>query len=309
MVGYLASLPHELLVVVFQFLSPEDLCSKLACVSKFFLETVKDGWLWRHFCKSQFQIHQKLYIIDQDQVQWREEYLLMKDMWKKLVVDNGLRAAAQYEKIVRIDNENKGEAGPLFEALIIVYTPLTVQSKQPLLPLPFGDFTMGYYELTLVAKGPEQIIGLGLAPNEYVEGMPGWRRGSIGYHADDGKLFLGRGQGTYLTDPWQVGDVVGCGFDFARKRAFFTKNGILLGQYEIIPKEYLYATLGARSIGEKAMINFGKKPFAFNLLRYQLENYEDSTPLDYPVHYTDVANYIPFQPNEEYDIMDELDYL
>jgi hypothetical protein len=69
---------------------------------------------------------------------------------------------------------------------------------------------------------------------------------SIGYHADDGKTYIGLGFGmqctigiyavvylsfigSVISRPWAVNDVVGCGIDFARRSAFFTKNGILLG--------------------------------------------------------------------------------
>jgi len=41
--------------------------------------------------------------------------------------------------------------------------------------------------LEIVSAGEKGAITIGLVPEHYPEGhQPGWRRGSIGYHADDG---------------------------------------------------------------------------------------------------------------------------
>lgn len=42
------------------------------------------------------------------------------------------------------------------------------------------------------------MIGLGLARSNYSEAMPGWKKGSIGYHGDDGRVFIGCGFGTFI---------------------------------------------------------------------------------------------------------------
>lgn len=60
--------------------------------------------------------------------------------------------------------------------------------------------------------------------------MPGWGRGSWGYHGDDGKKFTSYELGESYGPPWETGDVVGCGVDFISKCAFFTKNGEKLGE-------------------------------------------------------------------------------
>jgi hypothetical protein len=78
--------------------------------------------------------------------------------------------------------------------------------------------------------------------------LPGWDKNSWGYHGDDGFSFSaekagntygptfggiyvaispgGRGL-TYFI--FQGGDTVGAGIDFSQNRAFFTKNGTLIG--------------------------------------------------------------------------------
>ena len=63
--------------------------------------------------------------------------------------------------------------------------------------------------------------------------MPGWRRGSWGYHGDDGKKY---GVLNYDNDgdiygpTYGTGDTVGCGVDFTSGCAFFTKNGVKLSK-------------------------------------------------------------------------------
>ncbi|NXP64389.1 SPRY3 protein, partial [Chloropsis cyanopogon] len=45
---------------------------------------------------------------------------------------------------------------------------------------------------------------------------PGWSRGSVAYHADDGKLFHGSGVGDPFGPRCYKGDVMGCGIMFPR---------------------------------------------------------------------------------------------
>lgn len=81
--------------------------------------------------------------------------------------------------------------------------------------------------------------------------LPGWEKHSWGYHADDGWSFPGHKDGNpygptfdselshepKLSVPFlngihlfrPAGDIVGCGIDFSQHRAFYTKNGSLLG--------------------------------------------------------------------------------
>ena len=45
---------------------------------------------------------------------------------------------------------------------------------------------------------------------------PGWNKGSIGYHADDGKIFIGSGVGDPFGPRCHKGDRMGCGILFPR---------------------------------------------------------------------------------------------
>ena len=60
--------------------------------------------------------------------------------------------------------------------------------------------------------------------------MPGWVKGSWGYHGDDGKKYEEVGKGVPYGPTYGTGDTVGCGVDFTSGSAFFTKNGEKLGK-------------------------------------------------------------------------------
>lgn len=60
--------------------------------------------------------------------------------------------------------------------------------------------------------------------------MPGWSDRSWGYHGDDGEKYHSTGIGEDYASCFTTGDTVGCGVDFNRSAAFFTKNGVSLGR-------------------------------------------------------------------------------
>ncbi|XP_077459887.1 SPRY domain-containing protein 3 [Stigmatopora argus] len=74
-----------------------------------------------------------------------------------------------------------------------------------------------YYELEITDAGEKCYIALGLARKDYPKNRhPGWSRGSIAYHADDGKLFQGSGVGDAFGPRCFEGDMMGCGIMFPR---------------------------------------------------------------------------------------------
>ncbi|XP_054641966.1 SPRY domain-containing protein 3-like [Dunckerocampus dactyliophorus] len=74
-----------------------------------------------------------------------------------------------------------------------------------------------YYELEIADAGEKCYIALGLARKDYPKNRhPGWSRGSIAYHADDGKLFQGSGVGDAFGPRCFAGDIMGCGIMFPR---------------------------------------------------------------------------------------------
>lgn len=58
----------------------------------------------------------------------------------------------------------------------------------------------------------------------------GWEPNTFGYHGDDGKKFRSSSsKGHNYGPPFTTWDTIGCGINFFNKTAFYTKNGICLG--------------------------------------------------------------------------------
>ena len=51
---------------------------------------------------------------------------------------------------------------------------VAIQSQYKLYPLPFGNFSIGYYEFTVLNRGRFCAIGIGLALSGFSRAMPGW---------------------------------------------------------------------------------------------------------------------------------------
>ncbi|KAM9341970.1 SPRY domain-containing protein 3 [Pholidichthys leucotaenia] len=85
------------------------------------------------------------------------------------------------------------------------------QARQPL------TTRCHYYEVEIVDAGEKCYIALGLARRDYPKDRhPGWSRGSVAYHADDGKIFHGSGVGDAFGPRCFKGDIMGCGIMFPR---------------------------------------------------------------------------------------------
>lgn len=99
-----------------------------------------------------------------------------------------------------------------------------------------------------VTNQTRRIIGVGFCEeNSSLNEMIGWNQGTWGYHGDDGHTrngdssnppdchvevdLLSNGE---PRDPWgpryTTGDVIGCGVNFEKEIAFYTKNGDILGE-------------------------------------------------------------------------------
>ncbi|CAN7939206.1 unnamed protein product [Ixodes hexagonus] len=78
--------------------------------------------------------------------------------------------------------------------------------------------TSHYYELEILDPGEKCCIAIGLAHKDYPRHRhPGWNEGSIAYHADDGQIFVGSGEGSRFGPRCKKGDVMGCGILFPRE--------------------------------------------------------------------------------------------
>ncbi|KAI8817776.1 concanavalin A-like lectin/glucanase domain-containing protein [Fimicolochytrium jonesii] len=132
-----------------------------------------------------------------------------------------------------------------------------------------------YYEVTIISKGREGFIGIGLcAHNVQLNRLPGWEDHSWGYHGDDGHSFCCSGTGKPYGPCFTTGDVIGCIVNFMTKSISFTKNGALLGT--AFPNALdnpklegnLYPSIGLRTPGEVVEANFGQNKFEFDIGLY-----------------------------------------
>lgn len=126
---------------------------------------------------------------------------------------------------------------------------------------------LNYFEYLIVDRGEEAAIGIGVGERQYpLTVQPGWRENSIGYHADNGKLYHEVGHGEVFGPVCTTGDRMGCGVCFYADcrsgyvRVFFTKNGGQIGdvvEMKLPPGEYraphgnLYPLIGLNSWWEK----------------------------------------------------------
>ncbi|GAM23411.1 hypothetical protein SAMD00019534_065860 [Acytostelium subglobosum LB1] len=138
-----------------------------------------------------------------------------------------------------------------------------VRSNRPI-PSACGIF---YFETKVISKGKDGYIGIGVCPqNMLLSRLPGWEKNSYGYHGDDGNLFKGAGAGKAYGPTYTTNDIVGCCVNFINNTIFFTKNGVPLAEAaNDIKGLTLYPCVGLRTSGESIEVNFGQKPFVFEI--------------------------------------------
>jgi hypothetical protein len=76
------------------------------------------------------------------------------------------------------------------------------------------------------------FISIGFSgPKVTLNRLPGWEPESWAYHGDDGLTFNCSASGKNYGPKYSTGDVIGCGVNFRTGQAFFTKNGVNLGEF------------------------------------------------------------------------------
>jgi len=156
---------------------------------------------------------------------------------------------------------------------------VSIQAKYPLHPASF----VSYFEIKVLDLPRKAVAAIGLAPLHYPQTkQPGWQDASIGYHSDDGNIFLGHGRAAIeLGMKFDVGDVVGCGLRWMHNstttspqsephlEAFFTKNGKIL--VDGIKRNFsnIHPTVGL----DHATVNITFNPQSF-MFRRHLEQME-----------------------------------
>jgi hypothetical protein len=104
------------------------------------------------------------------------------------------------------------------------------QALRTEIPIPVAC-GVHYYEAEVLDAGKCGYMSVGwVGMKTDLERLVGWDEGSYGWHGDDGMSFEGCGTGVPFSELWSTGDVVGCGIDYTKKTAFFTKNGRFVGE-------------------------------------------------------------------------------
>ncbi|KAF8338141.1 uncharacterized protein EI90DRAFT_3151929 [Cantharellus anzutake] len=132
-----------------------------------------------------------------------------------------------------------------------------------------------YYEVEIISKGHKGHIGIGFGTRRVsLSRLPGWAQPnwqpdlgheSWGYHGDDGRSFASQDTGSPYGQKFSTGDVIGCGVDFVKKQAFYTKNGAFQGYVFNNVDGELFPMVGLRTQGEAVKANFGHAPFKFDI--------------------------------------------
>lgn len=129
-----------------------------------------------------------------------------------------------------------------------------------------------YFEIFVKDAGTKGQIAIGFTTENFkMRRQPGWEANSCGYHGDDGQLYRSQAKGDAFGPTYTTGDVVGGGINYASQEFFFTKNGAEVGRTYKEMKVPLFPTIAVHSQNEEVHVNFGQKPFAFDLKEFEAQ--------------------------------------
>ncbi|ROT39538.1 hypothetical protein SODALDRAFT_273788 [Sodiomyces alkalinus F11] len=128
------------------------------------------------------------------------------------------------------------------DSCVIGYPPMYSAATQS--PLVTGRAFKMYYEVHIRkdSRRDEVDLGLGFTALPYPNfRMPGWHRGSLAVHGDDGRKYINdRWGGKDFTEPFVVGQTVGIGMSLAPRGdgtinvdIWFTRDGKLVGGWNL----------------------------------------------------------------------------
>ena len=150
-----------------------------------------------------------------------------------------------------------------------------------------------YFEMKIESAGKDGQLAIGLGSKTYpLHRHPGWNPGGVGYHANNGKLYLESDDGVNFGPTCTTGDTMGCGIlytdenetdfssdeseeedwekknlsahNFRRSKendrdivVFFTKNNEKVGETKAkMPKGGFYPVVAMLSAGERVCVDF-----------------------------------------------------
>jgi len=127
-----------------------------------------------------------------------------------------------------------------------------------------------YYEVIIQNKSKDCAVAVGFSSSSFsLERLPGWEPQSWAYHGDDGKIYDGQPNGHTYRSGFGERDIIGCGIDFNKGSAFFTKNGYDLGvAFKDIsfPSTPIFPCIGMKKHnGILISVNLGQSPFVYDV--------------------------------------------
>ncbi|KAH9494571.1 SPRY domain-containing protein 3 [Bulinus truncatus] len=139
---------------------------------------------------------------------------------------------------VHIDHENGTLVGTSNIGQFISALPLTTDCNS--------------FSLEIIDTGKRSIIAIGVCPRNYpATNLPGWKAGSVGYHADNGGIYVALGTAVKESEPCTDGDVMKCEVNFKNNSVLFFKNKKLIHTVDNLNSiSNLHAAVGIYSDGE-----------------------------------------------------------
>ncbi|CAN1731381.1 Ran-binding protein M homolog [Linum perenne] len=156
--------------------------------------------------------------------------------------------------------------------------PITVGSVQSNKPVSVHIGSEYYFEMWVKNAGSKTEAAIGFTVEGYrLSKHIGFDADSVGYYGHPGKLY---GEGSSeIGSKFTTNDIVGAGINYTSNEFFFTKNGELVGTLSKKIDDPLFPTILVYGLDEELEVNFGHKPFVYDIeTRYRCLYW------DYPVN-------------------------
>eukprot|EP01080_Neovahlkampfia_damariscottae_P001521 gene1521-12647_t len=265
------TIPDEMIMEIIEFLPEEELIQVVSLINRkwFFYSSIEKNWLKR--CETQSQLSpqnvQNLIKLQEKNldIYTNNKCLQLKKLFQKLYpVTESYHFSTKFNAIKINDSTS-------FTAIYDIESDRLVKTVQPI----HSKCDIFYFEVSIVDSPAGNINSVGLVHKKYpLKRQPGWQKGSVGYHGDDGNFFIESAFGNNRHERFGKNDVIGCGYWKPKSKVFFTKNGEFMGIACESEIDDLYPCVGLwRSCKIKA--NFGNKDFQFDLSKLSLEKLEE----------------------------------
>jgi hypothetical protein len=256
------TIPDEIMIEIFDFSTENDLFSFSLVDHRWNFYSSAEK-LWKQRCLQQSGLaHQNLENLLKFQnnsdilgIQEKNKSLQYKKLFRQLFpVSTHFQLPTEFTENIKIENkERKIKMDCKYEMDRIVRTNEPIPSNSLLF----------YFEMKIL-NCFQKVNSIGLVHEQYnLNRQPGWSEGSVGYHGDDGRLFVVDSNGD-SSKSFGKNDVIGCGYHKPSSMVFFTKNGKFNGHICKSDISKLYPCVGIWNKCE-IEVNFGEKNWDFNL--------------------------------------------